>query len=106
MSDRPDTAEEIRREILAFDRDIHDLLMRRTEVVLASPSRASGSTAPLHAAQAARVLRRLLARHSGRFPLRAVVQIWSDILFALDKQTTLHVYGGEDALRFCDLARI
>lgn len=101
----PDKAEEIRREILALDRGIHDLLMRRTEAVLASRSDESRSRSPLRASQAARVLRGILARHDGRFPPRALVQIWSDILFAMDTQTTLHVYGGEDALRFWDLAR-
>jgi hypothetical protein len=106
MSSRPDKAEEIRREILALDRDIHDLLMRRTEAVLASQSEEIRSPAPLRVSQAARVLRGVLARHRGRFPLRALVQIWSDMVFAMDTQTTLHVYGGEDAPRFWDLARM
>src|SRR5579864_8753410 len=101
----PDKAEEIRREILALDRGIHDLLMRRTEAVLASRSDESRPPAPLRVSQAARVLRGILARHGGRFPPRALVQIWSDILFAMDTRTTLHVYGGEDAPRFWDLAR-
>jgi hypothetical protein len=106
MSDRPDKAEAVRREILAFDKGIHDLLIKRTEAVLAVRSDDAGLPAPIRPAHAARVLRRLLARHSGRFPLRGIVQIWCDILFALETRTTLHVYGGEDASRFWDLARI
>src|SRR5579871_1232165 len=98
----PDAAEEIRHEILAFDRGLHELLMRRTEAVVAGEPY---PPAPIRVSQTAKVLRRILARHSGRFPLRALVQIWSDILFALDTHTTLHVYGGEDAPRFWDLAR-
>ena len=105
MSSRPDRAEEIRHEILALDRGIHDLLMRRTEALLASWSEETHSAPPLRVPQAARVLRGILARHSGSFPPRALVQIWSDILFAMDTTTTLHVYGGEDAPRFWDLAR-
>jgi hypothetical protein len=105
MSDRPEEAEEVRREVLAFDRSIHDLLMRRTERLLASRCDDPRSPAPVRPAQAAKILRRQLARHNGRFPLRAIVQIWCDILFALDPRT-LHVYGGEDASRFWDLARI
>ena len=105
MSSRSDRDEEIRREILALDRGIHDLLMRRAEAVLAFRADESHSPAPLRVSQAARVLRGILARHSGRFPPRAIVQIWSDILFAMGTQTTLHVYGGEDAPRFWDLAR-
>jgi chorismate mutase/prephenate dehydratase len=105
MSGRPDKAEEIRREILALDRGIHDLLMRRTEAVLAAQSAETHLPAPPRASQAARVLRGIIARHSGRFPPRALVQIWSDIFFAMDTQTTLHVYTGEEAPRFWDLAR-
>jgi hypothetical protein len=106
MSDRPDKAEAVRHQILAFDQGIHDLLMQRTEAVPAARSDDAGSPAPVHPAHAARVLRRLLARHSGCFPRRSVVQIWCDILFALETRTTLHVHGGEDASRFWDLARI
>ncbi|HEX3429860.1 MAG TPA: hypothetical protein VHT03_03160 [Rhizomicrobium sp.] len=105
MSSRPDTAEEIRREILACDRGIHDLLIRRTLAVLASRPEEPDSPAPMRVSKTAKILRGILARHSGRFPLRALVQIWSDILFAMDGKTTLHVYGGEDAPRFWDLAR-
>ena len=105
MSSHPDRAEEIRREILAFDRGIHDLLIKRTEAVLASRSEEAPASAPLRLSQAARGLRGILARHSGDFPPRALVQIWSDIFFAMDKQITLHVFGGEDAPRFWDLAR-
>jgi hypothetical protein len=79
--------------------------MRRTEAVLALRPEETGSPAPLRVSQAAKIFRGILARHSGRFPPRALVQIWSDILYALDTQTTLHVYGGEDAPRFWDLAR-
>ena len=105
MSSRPDKAEELRREILALDRGIHDLLMKRAEAVLALRSDETRSLAPQRFSHAARTLRGILARHGGRFPPRAIVQIWSDILFAMDIQTTLHVFGGDDAPRFWDLAR-
>lgn len=105
MPSRPDKDEEIRREILAFDRGIHDLLIRRTDAILAGRS-GGHPPAPIRISQAARILRGILARHSGHFPLRALVQIWSDILFAMETRTTLHVYGGEDAPRFWDLARM
>jgi chorismate mutase/prephenate dehydratase len=105
MSNRRDKAEEMRREILALDRSIHDLVIRRTEVLLTAHSTEADSPVPVRASQAAKLLRGILARHSGRFPLRALVQMWSDILFALDTKTTLHVYGGDDAPRFWDLAR-
>ncbi|HEY3638521.1 MAG TPA: hypothetical protein VGK90_10255 [Rhizomicrobium sp.] len=70
--------------------------MRRVEAV-------AGVTVP--PAQAARILRSVLARHSGPFPVRALVQIWCDIFFAGDTRTVLHVFAGENAAGFRDLAR-
>ena len=106
MSSRRDKTEEMRRETLALDRNIHDLVIQRSEAELAARSTEADSPVPVRASQAAKLLRGVLARHRGRFPLRALVQIWSAILFAPDTKTTLHVYGGDDAPRFWDLARI
>ena len=104
MPIRSASAEEVRREIQEIDRVIHDLLTRRAEVVEAARAQGLLSPAPVSAARGARILRNVLARHSGRIPLRVIVQIWSNILFGQDT-TTLHVFGGEDAPRFWDLAR-
>ena len=105
MRSRSASAEEVRREILEIDRTIHDLLLRRAEFVEDAQAAGLLSATPVSASRAARILRNILARHSGRIPLRAIVQIWSDILFGPDTTTTLHVFGGEDASRFWDLAR-
>jgi hypothetical protein len=101
---RPESRDETRRELQSVDRDIHDLLMRR---IILEDNRAgvAGLSASMRAAQTARILRSVLARHTGSFPLRALVQIWCDIVFAGDTQTTLHVFAGEDAAGFRDLAR-
>jgi hypothetical protein len=101
---RPESRDEMRRELQSVDRDIHDLLMRRAKIMEARPS-APVPSASMRAAQTAHILRDVLARHSGPFPLRALVQIWCDIVFAGDAQTTLHVFAGEDAAGFRDLAR-
>jgi chorismate mutase / prephenate dehydratase len=103
---RPDSSDQTRRDIQSVDRDIHDLLMRRAKLVDTAKGEAAASSAPIRPAQAARILRAILARHTGRFPVRALVQIWSDTLFAADMQTTLHVFAGEDAAGFRDLARV
>jgi chorismate mutase/prephenate dehydratase len=96
--------DEPRHELQSVDRDIHDLLMRRATLSEA-PTGGPALSASMRAAQTARILRGVLARHSGQFPLRALVQIWCDIVFAGDTQTTLHVFAGEDAAGFRDLAR-
>jgi chorismate mutase/prephenate dehydratase len=101
---RTETCDETRRELQSVDRDIHDLLMRRAKMAEARPD-GPALSASMRTAQTARVLRDVLARHSGQFPLRALVQIWCDVVFAGDTQTTLHVFAGEDAAGFRDLAR-
>jgi chorismate mutase/prephenate dehydratase len=101
---RADSRDEQRCELQSIDHDIHDLLMRRAGMSEA-PSGDLVPSASTRAAQTARILRSVLARHSGSFPLRALVQIWCDIVFAGDSQTSLHVFAGEDAAGFRDLAR-
>ncbi|MGH6890455.1 MAG: hypothetical protein ACREHF_14900 [Rhizomicrobium sp.] len=94
----------MRRDISGIDCEIHDLLVRRAELDSEEDSE-SEIPAPLRTARTARILRAVLGRHSGTFPLRALVRIWSDILFASDTQTTLHVFVGENGPGFRDLAR-
>ncbi|HEY6579197.1 MAG TPA: hypothetical protein VIY09_07720 [Rhizomicrobium sp.] len=101
----PDSREEKPGDIESIDRAIHDLLLRRAELGETAKGGASVSPPPVRAAQAAKLLRAVLSRHSGRFPVRALVQIWSDILFACDTQTKLHVFGGVGVAGFHDLAR-
>jgi hypothetical protein len=101
---RPDSRDEMRAKLQLIDHDIHDLLMRRAAMT-GNNSGPGNRPAPVQPSQAAEILRSVLARHSGQFPLRALVQIWCDIIFAGDAQTTLHVFAGEDAAGFRDLAR-
>ncbi|HEY3777407.1 MAG TPA: hypothetical protein VGL35_05070 [Rhizomicrobium sp.] len=102
---RPGLSDRTRRDVPSLDCEIHDLLKHRAELDAAEADGAR-VPAPLRAAQTARILRTILSRHSGNFPPRALVHIWSDILFASDRQTTLHVFAGEDASGFRDLARV
>lgn len=105
MEHRTTGTEDARRTIDKIDRDIHDLLMRRDSFTHTQAEDGNAAPAPLRTAHAAGVLRAVVARHSGRFPLRALVQIWSNILFAADSTTMLHVFAGADAPGFRDLAR-
>jgi chorismate mutase/prephenate dehydratase len=98
--------DDMRREADSIDFDIHDLLMKRAELgAILADKAGESSLAPLQAAHAAKVLREILSRHSGRLPRRALVRIWSDILFAANRQAKLHVFGRNDASGFWDLAR-
>lgn len=100
-------------EIVRIDQQIHDLLMRRAALLQAPRDDAGpeGEPAqmPLRPGEDAATVRRIVDRHRGSFPLRAVVRIWREILTAslsTESHYAVHVYAGENALAFWDLARI
>lgn len=73
----------LRREIDAIDDAIHDLLMKRADVVKrvgeAKGIAKNGGNA-LRPAREAEVLRRLVRRHKGDFPKPALVRIWRELI--------------------------
>ncbi len=73
----------LRAEIDALDDALHDLLMRRVEVVARlAASRAKGQGPALRPGREAAILRRLLARHGGKLPRATLVRIWRELLAA------------------------
>lgn len=109
---------DVRKEIDAIDDAIHDLLMKRTELVVevaeAKAREASaageGSFIAFRPGREAEVLRRLAARHRGDLPLRVVFRLWREIIAAMTRiqgPFRVEVFGGEDsnALGNWDLAR-
>jgi chorismate mutase / prephenate dehydratase len=74
----------LRDEIDALDDALHDLLMRRAEVVarLAASRVKEGGASPLRPGREAAILRRLLARHAGPLPPAALVRLWRELLAA------------------------
>lgn len=73
----------IRAEIDALDDAMHDLLRRRAAVVARmAQSRAKAGGSNLRPGREAQVLRRLLGKHDGPLPARAVVRLWRDIFAA------------------------
>lgn len=115
----PDKAlADVRKEIDAIDDALHDLLMKRTELVVevaAAKARAAsaageGSFIAFRPGREAQVLRRLAARHRGSLPLRVIFRLWREIIAAMTRiqgPFRVEVFGGEggSALRFWDLAR-
>jgi chorismate mutase / prephenate dehydratase len=85
---RPAPAEDplaaLRAEIDAVDDALHDLLMRRADVVarIAAGRVKDTAASPLRPGREAAMLRRLLARHSGPLPPAALVRLWREILAA------------------------
>jgi len=88
------TAEEsslstLRHEIDGIDDAILDLLARRAEIAAAIATlkkAAGGEPAYLRPGREAAIMRRLLARHAGRFPAIVIVRIWRELIAA-----TLHL---------------
>lgn len=80
----PPTLDALREEIDKIDAKLHALLRARAEVVghvAAAKAASDGAKAPaFRAAREADVLRRLIDRHDGRFPLPSLVRIWREII--------------------------
>lgn len=101
----------LRREIDAIDDALHDLLMRRTEVVarIGALKQADGGDGVfLRPGREAVVLRRLVARHRGPLPKATVVRIWRELMGALVRLQgpfAVAVFSPEQAPGYWDLAR-
>jgi len=68
----------LRAELDRIDDELHDLLMRRAEVVKQVAGAKNGVA--LRPGREAAILRRLLARHEGALPPQTVVRIWRELL--------------------------
>ncbi len=77
----PTSLDDLRRRIDHVDDRVHDLIMERAELVeaVAALKQTSGQPA-FRPGREASILRRLVARHRGRFPRQALVRLWRDIL--------------------------
>ncbi len=110
MTDRPATLEDLRRESDAIDDRIHDLLMRRTEIVedVSAVKSRDDKGPPMRPAREVAILRRLLARHEGSLPPAVVVRIWREMVAALTRiqgNFSIAVSAPEKSVGYWDLAR-
>tara|TARA_B100001989_G_C24549077_1_gene472970 strand:+ start:1718 stop:2572 length:855 start_codon:yes stop_codon:yes gene_type:complete len=78
------TLSEIREEIDAIDNNVHDLLMRRADLVnsVASAKKKEGLQIVQPAREAA-MIRRLLKRHTGPLPKSTIIGIWRELVGAV-----------------------
>jgi chorismate mutase-like protein len=84
---------DLRAEIDAIDSQLHDLLMRRTDLavqvgdVKAQVQPLGGTPADgakfIRPAREALILRRLVARHQGKLPKAVIVRMWREMISAL-----------------------
>lgn len=78
----------LRREVDAIDDALHDLMMRRADVVarigaLKARNNGGAHDAFFRPAREACVLRRLVRRHRGALPKPVIVRIWRELMAAL-----------------------
>lgn len=74
---------ELRAELDRLDDAMHDLLMQRAQVVTrVAALSAQGRKAPFRPGREADIVRRLLARHAGPLPRRALPRLWRELFAA------------------------
>lgn len=101
--------DKLRQEIDRIDDELHDLLIRRTDVVEeVGTLKDVGNLALLRPGREAEILRRLVARHSGRFPKASLVRIWREIIggmVTLQGPISVAVFMPDRGAGYLELAR-
>lgn len=110
MDTSPPSLDSLRREIDAIDDEMHDLLMRRTEIVekIADIKNGESTGSAMRPAREVAILRRLVGRHGGLFPAQVVVRIWREVVAALTRLQgpfRVAVHAPEKSVGYWDLAR-
>ncbi len=85
MSSGSNSLDALRREIDAIDDALHDLLMKRAEVVDAIREAKGGRPIALHPGREAAILRRLAARHSGKLSTAVLTRMWRELLAGMTR---------------------
>jgi chorismate mutase / prephenate dehydratase len=102
--------DDLRDDIDVIDDEMHELLMRRVDVVeqIGALKNAAPGDLAIRPAREARILRRLVAQHRGRFPALVVVRIWRELIAAttrLQGPFSIAVNAPEKFVGYWDVAR-
>ena len=108
MTDDKSKLQSLRDEIDEIDRNLHDLIMRRTQVVEGVRAAKDGSKAMIRPSREAEIIYRLMAEHKGGFPKRELARIWRELIVAtlsFEGPFSVAVFEGENETGYWDLAR-
>ncbi len=108
MSSNTAKLEDLRREIDEIDAQLHELLIRRTEVSRQIGRAKERGRVRIRPAREAQIMRHLVASHRGSLPKAVLLRIWREVIADSAAQQgpfSLSVYEGEDAPELRDLAR-
>ena len=108
MSANTNNLNELRGEIDVIDESLHDLIMRRADVVTRIKEIKQDGGGPIFwPGREAEVLRRLMERHHGDFPRAAIAHIWRELISAfvvMQGEFKIAVWVGDDTA-YLDIAR-
>ena len=109
MPPNPSDLAELRRHLDEIDDKLHDLLIERAEIVsVVAASKKEGNLAAFQPGREAQIIRRLVDRHHGEFPIPTLVRMWREMLAAtvrLQSPFAVAVYAPIESQGFWDLAR-
>src|SRR6516164_5341196 len=109
MTPSPSDLADLRRRLDEIDDKLHDLLIRRAEIVGAvAASKREGKLPAFQPGREAEIIRRLVGRHHGAFPVATLVRMWREMLSAtvrLQSPFAVAVFAPIEAQGFWDLAR-
>ncbi|MDX1401494.1 MAG: chorismate mutase, partial [Kiloniellales bacterium] len=108
MGEGDTSLQDLRQRIDKIDDAIHDLLMQRSNLVDQIAAAKGENAIAMRPGREARVVRRILARHDGRFPIGVLVRIWREIIAActaLQQPLAVAVYEAEGGPSLERLAR-
>jgi chorismate mutase/prephenate dehydratase len=102
--------DDLRDDIDVIDDEMHELLMRRVDIVeqIGALKKVAPGDLAIRPAREARILRRLVAQHRGRFPAPVVVRIWRELIAAttrLQGPFSIAVHAPEKSVGYWDVAR-
>src|SRR6516225_604294 len=109
MSVNPSDLKGLRRRLDEIDDRLQDLLIQRAEIVSMVPASKKERNLPaLQPAREAEIIRRLVGRHHGTFPVANLVRMWREMLaatVAMQSPFSIAVFVPRDRQAFWDLAR-
>lgn len=100
--------ETVRKDIDAIDTAIHDLIIRRTQLVEHVRQIKEDWTVKIQPSREAEIIYRLLARHNGPFPKRELAAIWRLLITAtlsFEGPFSVAVFVANEDAAYWDLAR-
>src|SRR5215471_18793179 len=109
MPATPSDLAELRRRLDEIDNKLHDLLIKRADVVaMVAASKKDSDLPAFQPGREAQIVRRLVGRHHGEFPIATLVRMWREMLAAtvrLQSPFAVAVFAPTEAQGFWDLAR-